>query len=221
MNPVDEQEHQSSHADVRREYQQGELRRSALLEDPNAMFERWMQEALDASIVDATAMTLATVNDNGAPSARIVLLKGHDDQGFRWFTDCSSHKGDDLKAHPTAALLFYWRELERQIRITGPVSQLSREAAASYFASRPRDSQISAAASYQSQAIASREALEAQASAVTHEFKDQDIPLPDRWGGYVLEPNQFEFWQGREGRLHDRFVYTRSASSWEIERLQP
>jgi pyridoxamine 5'-phosphate oxidase len=184
-------------------------------------FKQWMDAALAAELTDATAMALATADDLGRPSNRIVLLKAFGVQGFTWFTDYRSHKGRDLAANPQAALLFYWREFERQVRIEGNVVQLSREESEAYFASRPLDSRMAAAASHQSMAVAGRNALEQAVMRVQAQYPKGDVPAPEDWGGYCLRPECFEFWQGREGRLHDRFRYTRDAGEWRIERLQP
>ena len=207
--------------DIRREYGQATLARSQLHDDPLVQFDLWLTAATDAGLMDATAMTLATADAQGRPSARIVLLKGFDADGFVWFTSYDSAKGTELVANPQASLLFYWRELERQVRISGSVQRLDRAASVEYFHSRPRDSQISAAASAQSQPIADREALEAKARAVADASAGGQVPVPEGWGGYVLQPDAFEFWQGRENRLHDRFSYHRQDGGWVIERLQP
>ncbi len=204
------------HAEVRREYANRELRRSMLLADPLAQFEQWLNAA--AHLVDATAMTLATVDASGQPSARVVLLKHHDANGFVFYTDYRSQKGLELAANPKAGLLFYWRELERQVRVTGEVVKVSRADGGAYFLSRPEESQVSARASEQSTVIDSRGALEAKAQAA----RQQDaVTVPEAWGGYRLAPTQYEFWQGRDNRLHDRFRYRQTEAGWLIDRLQP
>ena len=205
-------------SNVRREYSKSALTRAALEDDPCDQFAIWLGEAQQAELVDATAMTLATANAQGEPSARIVLLKRFDAHGFVFFTDYGSQKGQELAVNPRAELLFYWRELERQVRISGIVEKVSREESATYFASRPLDSQISASISAQSQPIDARETLEARASALQSEGK---IIPPEDWGGYSLAPARYEFWQGRPNRLHDRFSYTKASHGWEISRLQP
>ena len=209
--------------DIRREYTYTQLRRADLAEQPLAQFKVWLQQALDESVKDATAMTLATVDGSGQPTARIVLLKEFDQHGFVWFSDSRSEKGQALAANPKAELLFYWREMERQVRIRGVVSAVSEEAAEAYFHSRPRASQLAAATSVQSQTIESRAQLEDRFSALEQQSQDA-VARPKAWGGYCLAPEGYEFWQGRESRLHDRFRYRRESidtDSWLIERLQP
>jgi len=205
----------------RRDYAHAQLRRNSLHRDPLTQFEFWMQEALDAQLTDATAMALATADDEGRPSNRIVLLKSFDAEGFTWFTDYRSHKGADLERNPQAAVLFYWRELERQVRIEGAVSQVSRAQSEAYFQTRPELSRFAAAASHQSSTISDRETLEQAVETLRETYPQGDVPPPESWGGYRLHPERYEFWQGREGRLHDRFTYTALESEWLIERLQP
>jgi len=205
----------------RREYAHGALRRADLAADPLMQFKAWMDQALAAELTDATAMALATADADGRPSNRIVLLKEFSSAGFTWFTDYRSRKGADLQANPHAALLFYWREFERQVRISGAVEKLSREDSASYFATRPQDSRLAAAASHQSAAVNDRQVLEQAVVTLAQQYPDGNVPLPEQWGGYRLVPASFEFWQGREGRLHDRFSYVLQAGRWQIERLQP
>ena len=205
----------------RREYAHAELRRAALDEDPLVQFKLWMDAALEAELTDATAMALATADAQGRPSNRIVLLKTFGAQGFAWYTDYRSHKGRDLAANPQAALLFYWREFERQVRIEGSVVQVSRGESEEYFNSRPVASRMAAAVSHQSMTVANRNTLEQAVTRVQEQFPDGNVPAPEAWGGYRLLPECFEFWQGREGRLHDRFRYTRDGDAWRIERLQP
>lgn len=208
--------------DIRREYTFTQLRRADLAAQPLQQFEVWLQQALAGAVEDATAMTVATVDGAGQPSARIVLLKEFDQQGFVWFSDARSEKGQALAANPKAELLFYWREMERQIRIRGTVSRISEAQTEAYFRSRPRASQLAAATSVQSQPIESRAQLEARFSALEQSSKDQ-VTRPDAWGGFCLVPEAYEFWQGRESRLHDRFRYRQMLDSdkWLIERLQP
>lgn len=209
--------------DVRREYAGHELARKDLAASPVEQFSAWLTAAERAGVVDATAMTLATVDDTGQPAARIVLLKAYGEDGFTFYTDMLSAKGLHMRANPRVCLLFYWRELERQVRITGSCQVVGEDQARAYFAARPRESQISAAASRQSVPVKNRLALEAKAQAIADEFRGQDIPKPERWGGYRVIPDGFEFWQGRVGRLHDRFVYRQipDQDGWHIERLQP
>ena len=208
-------------ANIRRDYAQGELSRKTLAEDPLVQFDAWFNQAIIDNEADATAMSLATVNRQGQPSVRIVLLKGHDAQGYIWYTSYNSHKGQDLAHNAKSALLFYWRESERQVRISGSVSQLPLAASQAYFQTRPKESQLSALASAQSQVVATRAELEARVEALKAQHIDKDVPLPPQWGGYLLVPESYEFWQGRVGRLHDRFRYMKSADGWQIDRLQP
>lgn len=207
--------------DVRRDYAQSELRRDNIAQDPMQQFGMWLEDAHRAELVDATSMTLATVAANGQPSARIVLLKHFDAQGYAWYTGYGGQKAIELAANNKATLLFYWRELERQVRISGVVEQVPLEYSESYFASRPEDSRFSAAASEQSQVIADRPALEAKVAELRVRYPDGDVPMPKEWGGYRLQPSEYEFWQGRVGRLHDRFRYQPTANGWQIDRLQP
>jgi pyridoxamine 5'-phosphate oxidase len=207
--------------DTRRDYASAPLRRDALAADPVEQFQQWFGEALETAVPDPTAMALATAAADGQPSVRIVLLKHFDADGFCWYTDYRSGKGSDLAANPRASCLFYWGPLHRQVRISGRVEKLDPASADAYFASRPEDSRFSAAASRQSTPVASRDALEARVADLRRRHPDGAVPRPAEWGGYRLRPEAFEFWQGREGRLHDRFRFTRAASDWQVERLQP
>jgi pyridoxamine 5'-phosphate oxidase len=209
-------------ADLRRDYALASLDLADVVADPIAQFQHWFTNATDASITEPNAMTLATVDADGGPDARIVLLKGVDERGFTFFTDYRSQKGQDLSVHPQAALVFFWVELERQVRIRGSVSKLAPEESAQYYDSRPRGSRIGAWASTQSSVIANREQLEAQVAAVESRFPGETAPpLPAHWGGYLVAPTQVEFWQGRQSRLHDRIRYRRDATGWVVERLSP
>jgi pyridoxamine 5'-phosphate oxidase len=208
-------------ADLRRDYSRARLDEASVHPDPLVEFARWFEEALKAESRDPNAMTLATASADGTPSARIVLLKGFDERGFVFFTDYRSRKGEELEKNPRAALVFYWPELERQVRIAGTVSVTEREESEQYFGSRPRGSRISAWISHQSQVIGSRQQLEAQISQIERRYPGDDVPLPPYWGGFRLRPQSIEFWQGRPNRLHDRIRYTRDSERWRIERLSP
>ncbi|MBA4503153.1 pyridoxamine 5'-phosphate oxidase [Marinobacterium marinum] len=206
---------------LRREYVAAGLHRRDMAADPLAQFHGWMQGALEAHPDDATSMTLATADAAGWPAARIVLLKHFDHDGFCWFTDFRSEKGQHLQQNPKAELMFYWRGLERQVRIRGQVEQLPHADGETYFHQRPHGSQLSAAASVQSHAVDHRETLEQRVQTLGQRYAGQQVPCPETWGGYRLIPHQIEFWQGRENRLHDRFRYTRVEGQWQLERLQP
>lgn len=209
-------------AELRKSYTLGGLRRADLNPDPLAQFNRWMQQALDAQLLEPTAMTLATADKAGRPSARIVLLKGVDERGFLLFTNYESRKGRELMENPRAALVLYWAELERQVRITGTVAKAPLEESEKYFKSRPRGHRLGAWVSNQSEVIANREVLERRLAGIEAQYPGEEIPLPSYWGGYFLVPNDIEFWQGRADRLHDRFRYTKQpAGGWVIERLAP
>lgn len=206
---------------TRREYLSPPLRRANLAADPLLQFQQWFSDALAADAEDVTAMALATASSDAAPSVRIVLLKHFDEHGFCWYTDYRSHKGSDLAENPRASCVFHWRELHRQVRITGGVAKLDAASATAYFASRPQDSRFSAAASQQSAPVDRRETLEARVAELRSRYDDGAVPKPPQWGGYRLLPEVYEFWQGREGRLHDRFRFSREAEGWRVERLQP
>jgi pyridoxamine 5'-phosphate oxidase len=198
------------------------LHEDAVHPDPIVEFQHWYDDAQAKGVLQPDAMIVATATADGRPSARAVLLRGLDSRGFCFFTNFESRKGRELDANPQAALLFHWPGVQRQVRATGRVERVSREEADAYWANRPRDSRISAWASAQSEPIASRSELEARASEVAARFRDGDIPLPPFWGGYRLVPDEIEFWEHREDRLHDRLEYTRRDDrSWCIERLQP
>ena len=207
--------------DVRREYKYATLSSAEIAKDPLDQFKRWMGEAEKAEIQDVTAMALATADGQGQPTVRIVLLKGFDETGFSWFSDGGSEKGQALAANPRAELLFHWRELDRQIRIRGSVVALSAAEADAYFYSRPLASQLAAATSQQSQPVASRDELEQRYKALAAQHTEQ-APRPQAWGGFKLQPEAYEFWQGREGRLHDRLQFRRDVGQqWQVQRLQP
>ena len=189
--------------------------------DPITLFGEWFKQANDAGLLLPEAMTLATSTRNGYPSARTVLLKHFDKQGFTFFTNYTSRKSREMKENPKAALLFHWASLERQVRIEGRVTVASRETSAAYFSTRPRGSRIGAWASRQSTILPDRATLESRVSEIEKRFSDQDVPLPPFWGGWHLKPEMMEFWSGKTSRLHDRKVYTRSEGQWKMHRLYP
>jgi pyridoxamine 5'-phosphate oxidase len=208
-------------ADLRKDYSRASLSKSDVAADPMEQFKKWFDEALTAEVPEANAMNLATVDANGRPSSRIVLIKEFDHRGFSWFTNYESRKGHQLHQNQHAALLFHWIGLERQVRIEGRVERISAEENDAYFHSRPLGSRIGAIASSQSEPVASREALEMRYAAA--EAQHGEHPLrPAHWGGYRLVPDYIEFWQGRSSRLHDRIAFTLQADgSWHRQRLQP
>lgn len=208
-------------AELRREYSRQILAESEVAEHPVDQFTQWFQQALSAKLLDANAMTLATANKDGQPSARIVLLKGIDENGFRFYTNYESRKGQELNKNPYASLCFYWAPLERQVRIEGKVEKLSKKESENYFQERPRESQLGAWASKQSKKIGSREELEKRFEELKKKFASQDVPLPNFWGGFELKPHRVEFWQGRNGRMHDRICYKKKGDRWDIFRLAP
>jgi pyridoxamine 5'-phosphate oxidase len=196
------------------------LQRSALADDPIEQFRDWYERA-EREVPLAHAMTLATVDAHGAPDARMVLLKGFGSEAFRFFTNLTSAKARQLEVTPWGALVLYWRELDRQVRIRGPVEPLSEAASDDYFATRPRDAQIGAWASPQSEPVPDRAALDSRVEEVEERFAGGSVSRPPFWAGYALQPEQIEFWQGQAARLHDRFLYTRETDGWRLERLAP
>lgn len=208
---------------LRLAYTRAELRRADLDPDPLRQFQGWLGEALQAGLREPYALSLATADASGRPSVRTVLLRGADERGLTFYTNYESHKGHDLAQNPQAELLFFWADLERQVRAYGPVERVSEEESTAYFHARPRESQIAAHASDpQSAPIANRAALEARLAALQAQYPEgTPVPRPDFWGGYRVRVLEWEFWQGRENRMHDRFRYTRTGEGWRIERLMP
>lgn len=207
---------------LRREYLQGGLSRKDLLLDPFAQFSRWMEQAIELGINDPTAMTIATVNREGQPSQRIVLLKNFDEKGFVFYTNYSSAKASDLDSNPHISLHFPWHGIDRQVKIIGEARKVTAAESLKYFLSRPKQSQLAAWSSNQSQVLSSKTLLLNQFEAMKQKFAVGVIPLPDFWGGYRVKPSQLEFWQGGAHRLHDRFNYSLQADgAWSIERLAP
>jgi pyridoxamine 5'-phosphate oxidase len=199
------------------------LREQDVDQDPFVQFQRWYDDALARHVVDPDAMIVATATPSGLPSARAVLLRGFDARGFAFFTSVESRKGREIDANPWAAVVFHWREVQRQVRATGAVEHVAREESERYWFNRPRARRISAWASAQSEPIGSRAELDARAREVEERFADGDVPPPPFWGGFRVVPDEFEFWQHRDDRLHDRLRYSRARESaaWAIERLQP
>jgi pyridoxamine 5'-phosphate oxidase len=212
----------ASLANLRKEYQQQAFNKEDAAENAVEQFERWWQEAVTSGIDEVNAMTLATASADGLPTARIVLLKGYSEKGFQFYTNYDSYKGKQLQENPRACLVFFWKELDRQIRITGLVEKLTEKESNDYFRVRPHGSRIGAWASPQSTVIESSEWLMNQAKGYEEKFSDSEIPRPDYWGGYLVKPVTLEFWQGRPDRLHDRLQYSlQENGSWIIERLAP
>lgn len=209
-------------ADLRRDYRMQSLHESDVAPDPGKQFSKWWNDVLASEIVEPNAMTLATASSDGLPSARIVLLKGFDTSGFVFFTNYNSFKSIQLQENPRACLVFFWKELERQVRVIGVIEKISSTESDEYFNSRPEGSRIGAIASPQSQVIENRDWLESRVQEVSQQMSGQTIQRPDYWGGYRVRPAIVEFWQGRTSRLHDRIQYTLSDDgSWKIERLAP
>ncbi len=206
---------------LRKDYQRAALDPSEVDADPLEQFRRWYDEQKQVTAGEPNAMTVATATTDGRPSARMVLLKHWDANGFVFFSSYNSPKGTDIEENPRAALLFYWAETERQVRIEGTVTPTSLQETEDYFHSRPRGSQIAANIARQSQVVPSRETLELEMAALTEQFEGRDVAIPETWGGFRVYPERVEFWQGRPSRLHDRVQYTREANGWQIVRLAP
>ena len=212
----------SSIAEIRKEYKLQSLSEKDVAADPFVQFDKWWQDAMASQIEEVNAMTLATASQDGIPAARIVLLKGKDNRGFKFFTNYNSFKGLQLRENPRACLVFFWKELERQVRITGIVEKLDVTESDGYFSSRPEGSKIGAWSSPQSQVIPGRDWLEENEKKYRNQFDRKAIPRPPDWGGYRVQPISIEFWQGRPNRLHDRIQFTlEEGGQWSIERLAP
>ncbi len=208
-------------AELRKEYRLAALGEQDVDADPIVQFQRWFHEAQETKVIEPNAMTLATCTPDAYPSARMVLLKGVDARGFVFFTDYRSRKGTELTDNPHAALVFWWHELERQVRIVGAVQRITREESVEYFTSRPYGARVGAWVSHQSTVIPDRESLDARVEEMMERFRSGEVPLPDHWGGFRVLPEEVEFWQGRESRLHDRIAYVRESGRWARRRLSP
>lgn len=208
-------------SELRQDYTKAGLDRATLDPNPFKQFETWFQQATSGQVLEPNAMQIATVSSSGRPSLRTVLLKAFDEQGFVFYTNYHSQKAQDIAQNPQVVLLFFWKELERQVEITGRAEKVSTLESLKYFTSRPRGSQLGAWVSQQSSIITSRSLLEIKLDEMKRKFQDGAIPLPDFWGGFRIVPDTFEFWQGRPSRLHDRFEYRLQQGQWDIKRLSP
>lgn len=206
---------------LRSDFTKNALEKASALPDPFEQFGLWIGEAVEKKLSDPNAMILSTATPEGRPSSRVVLLRGFEDSAFTFFTNYDSRKGEEIAANPQAALLFFWAEIEKQVRIEGRIEKAAPEVSDAYFASRPRESRIGAWASPQSRAIENRAELEQKYADLSERFAEREIECPPNWGGYILKPERFEFWQGRASRLHDRLLYTKNGAEWAIERLAP
>jgi pyridoxamine 5'-phosphate oxidase len=205
--------------DLRTDYQKSELNVKDLTEEPVTLFQQWLSQAITYSN-DANAFVLSTVNSNGVPSSRVLLLRDATEKGFSFFTNYSSRKSQEIEVNPNVCMNFFWPEMERQVRINGSISRLSEQESDDYFNSRPYESRIGAWCSPQSQVIESREVLENKIQELKKKYPNE-VPRPENWGGYTIVPNEIEFWQGRASRLHDRFLYKKEGENWTINRLAP
>ena len=208
--------------DIREDYRFGSLIEDQVPNNPIELFKQWFEDAQSANISEPNAMTIATVNQDGKPSARIVLLKGYSEEGFIFYTNYDSRKGQNIAANPFVSIVFLWKEIERQVRIEGKIIKLSEERSTAYYRSRPKGSQIGAWVSPQSKVIKDRFELEEKYEKFAHKYQEVDhLPKPPNWGGYIIQPTMIEFWQGRSSRLHDRLRYNSLKNNWQIDRLAP
>ena len=207
--------------EMRKQYDIAELNQNDLLESPTDMFRNWFEKIEDLEHIEPNAAILSTSTKKGKASSRTVLVKEFDERGFVFYTNYKSKKAQEIEVNPYGSLLFYWQDFERQVRIQGKIRKVSRSKSEKYFHSRPRLSQISVLASHQSKTLENREELDNKVKKLEKMYDGKEIPLPDYWGGYILEHRNVEFWQGRRDRLHDRFVYTKHGRIWQIERLAP